>query len=79
MTVRSKSTVKMICAKSGIANMELAKEAQKIVELSDDPSVPPEQKEIVKAELDNAIDALEARVTTRRLRDAAKRAGLEAK
>jgi hypothetical protein len=69
MTVRSKSTLKMICAKAGIANVELTKEAQKLMELYEDPNVAPEQKQIVKAELDRAIEELESRVTTRRLRE----------
>ena len=70
MTVRSKTTLKMICAKAGIANAELTKEAQKLMELYEDPNVAPEQKQIVKAELDRAIEDLESRVTTRRVREA---------
>lgn len=70
MTVRTKSTVKMICARSGIANLELQVEAQKLLDLYHDPAVSPEQKLIVKAELDQAIEKLETRVTTRRIREA---------
>jgi hypothetical protein len=78
MTVRTKSTVKMICARSGIANLELQKEAQKLLELYEDPNVSPEQKVIVKKELDQAIEKLEAQVTTRRMRQASGADGLNA-
>lgn len=67
MSARTKSTVKLLCAKSGIMNQELTKEAQKLLELYEDPDVAPEQKEVVRKELDQAIEKLEARVTTRKL------------
>lgn len=70
MTVKTKSTVKMICARAGIASVELTKEAQRLLEAYQDPNVPHEQKVIVKAKLDAAIQILEERVTTRRLREA---------
>lgn len=69
MSARTKSTLKMICVGSGIANVELPKEAQKLLELYRDPNVSPEQKSIAKAELDDLIKTLEERVTTRRMRD----------
>ncbi len=69
MSSRSRSTVKMLCAKATIMNQELPEEAQKLLELYDDPDVPPEQKQIVKRELDDLIQRLEDRVaTTRRIK-----------
>lgn len=71
MSSKTKSTVKMICVRSNmVMRKELPEEAQAILELSNDPAVAPEQKKIVKAELDKKIDELEARVTTRRLNEA---------
>lgn len=49
--------------------MELPEEARKLLELYEDPTVAPEQKAIVKAELDLAIRKLEEKVTTRRLNE----------
>ncbi len=70
MTTRSKSTVKLLCARAGIARKEIPVEAQKLLELYNDPEVAPEQKAVVKAELDEAIRKLEEKVTTRRLNEA---------
>jgi hypothetical protein len=72
MSFRSKSTLKMLCARAGIANRELSVEAQKLMDIYDDPNVAPEQKAVVKAELDEAIRKLEERVTTRKLKEAKK-------
>ena len=72
MTLKTKSTVKMLCARAGIANQELSVEAQKLMELYEDPDVSPEQKAIVKAELERAIKELEEKVTTRKMREAKK-------
>jgi hypothetical protein len=70
MSSRSKSTVKMLCvASNAIMRKELPEEAQKLLDLYNDPDVAPEQKQIVKAELDAAIKVLEDRATTRRLND----------
>lgn len=70
MSSRTKSTVKMLCVKSGIINDELPKEAQKLLETYNDPNVSPEQKKVAEVELDKAIKKLEERVTTRRLNEA---------
>lgn len=77
MSFRSKSTLKMLCARAGIANRELSVEAQKLMDIYDDPNVAPEQKAVVKAELDEAIRKLEERVTTRKLKEAKKPTGAE--
>lgn len=69
MSARSKSTLKMICVRASIVNKELPQEAQKLLDLYNDPDVAPEQKRIVKSELDEAIRKLEERVTTRRLNE----------
>lgn len=69
MTARTRSTIRAICVRSGITNMELPEEAKKLLELYEDPDVAPEQKEIAKAELDLAIQKLEEKVTTRRLNE----------
>ena len=68
MTERTKSTVKLLCARAGIARKEIPEEAQKLLDLFNDPDVSPEQKVIVKAELDKAIKKLEEKVTTRQMR-----------
>ncbi len=69
MTSKSKSTVTALCVKSAIVNQEITEEAQKLLELYNDPSVAPEQKEITKRELDWAIQKLENKVeTTKRIR-----------
>jgi hypothetical protein len=68
MTTRTKSTVKMLIARSGIANAEIPEEAQKLLTLCDDPNVAPEQKAIARSELDRLIREIEERVTSRRLK-----------
>jgi hypothetical protein len=71
MSARTKSTVKMLCVRSdAVMRKELPEEAQKLLDLYNDPDVAPEQKAIVKLELDKAIRELEERVTTRRLSEA---------
>jgi len=67
MTMLTKSTLKMICVRSGIARQEIPEEAVKLIDLYNDPTVSPEQKAIVKARLDKEIQKLEERVTTRKL------------
>ena len=69
MTTRTKSTVKMLCARSGIANEKIPEEAQRLLDLCNDPNVAQEQKAIAKDELDRLIQAIEDRVTTRRLKE----------
>jgi hypothetical protein len=70
MITLPKKTAKMLCARAGIARADLTEEAQKIYDLFDDPSISPEQKEVVKTQLDEIIKFQEERVnkTTRRLK-----------
>ncbi len=78
MSARTKSTVRMLCIRSELVlRKELPEEAQKLLELYYDPKVAPEQKQIMKMELDRAIEELEAKVTTRRLREQRGTAGME--
>lgn len=79
MSSKTKSTVKMLCVRSNaIMRKELPEEAQALLDLYNDPRVSPEQKANAKIELDRAIEELEARVTTRRLREQKRRdAGAE--
>lgn len=69
MTRKTKSTLKMICSRIGIANVELNEEGRKLLELYEDPNVPQEQKAVVRARLDEEIKKLEERVTTRKLKE----------
>lgn len=69
MSARTRSTLKMLCVRQAIVNQELPEEAQRLLDVYNDPDVSPEQKQIAKAELDKAIEALEAKVTTRRLNE----------
>jgi hypothetical protein len=70
MSAKTKSTVRMLCVRSDtVMRKELPEEAQKLLDLYNDPAVPPEQKEIARKELDLAIRNLENRVTTRRLNE----------
>ncbi len=70
MSAKTKSTVHMICVHADmVMRQELPEEAQKLLRLFNDPDVAPEQKLIVKMELDRAIEELEAKVTTRRLKE----------
>jgi hypothetical protein len=69
MTVLTKKTVKLLCARSGIARSEMTEEAQKLYDLSLDPNVAPEQKQVVIQQLDELIQRLEDKVqTSRRVR-----------
>lgn len=69
MSLRSRSTVKMLCVRSdSVMRKELPEEAQKLLELYEDPKVDPKMKETVKRKLDEEIRKLEDRVTTQRLR-----------
>lgn len=79
MSSKTKSTVKMLCVRSNaVMRKDLPEEAQKLLDLYNDPDVSPEQKANAKIELDRAIAALEARVTTRRLKEQQRRdAGAE--
>lgn len=70
MTSSSRSTVYHISAKTEILRKDVPVEMQKLLDLYNDPKVAPEQKAIVKRELDEMIRKLEDRVeTSRRLRD----------
>lgn len=65
-----KTTVKMLCARANIARREIPVEAQKLLELYEDPSIPQEKKEQVKRQLDAMISKMEDRAeTSRRLRE----------
>lgn len=60
-------TAEMLSVKSGIVRQELVEEAQKIYDLCQDPSVPKEQKDVARGELDRMIVKLEGKVETTRL------------
>jgi len=61
----------MLCvASNAIMRKELPEEAQRLLEVYNDPAVAPEQKAIAKSQLDDMIKDLESRVTTRRLNEA---------
>jgi len=72
MTTLTRSTLRMFTVRSGIARKEIPEEAVKLLELYNDPSVSPEQKRVAKAQLEDMIQKLEARVTTRRLNEGKK-------
>lgn len=64
------STVKMLAVRSAIARQEIPEEAQKLLDLYNDPDVSPEQKRIARSKLDDMIKELEERVdTSRKLRN----------
>lgn len=69
MSARTRSTLHMIAVREAIVNQELPEEAQRLLDVYNDPDVSPAQKRIAKAALDKAIAALEAKVSTRRLND----------
>jgi hypothetical protein len=77
MTTLTRSTVKMLCVRSGVARKEITEEAQHLIDLYNDPKVSAEKKAEVKAKIDQMVQELENRVTTRRLREAKKSAGSE--
>lgn len=60
------TTVKMLAVRTAIARQEIPEEAQKLLDLYNDPNVTPEQKEIARRELDDMIRKLEERVDTNR-------------
>ena len=65
------STVKMLAIRSAIARQEIPEEAQKLLDLYNDPDVSPEQKRIARSKIDDMIKELEERVDTgRKLRNA---------
>lgn len=60
----------MLCvASNAIMRKELPEEAQRLLDVYNDPTVAPEQKAIAKSQLDDAIRTLEDRATTRRLNE----------
>lgn len=69
MSIMTMSTIRMLCARSGVIRQETLEEAQRLLELSKDPSIAPEQKLVAKGELDRLIKEIEERVTTRRLKE----------
>ena len=69
MSAKTGSTVNLICLREAIVNQELPEEAVRILRVYNDPAVPADQKAAVRQEIDKAIDALESRVTTRRLNE----------
>lgn len=70
MSSKSKSTVRMLCVASDtVMRRELPEEAQRLLDIYNDPDVDPAQKEIAKRQLDDAIRKLEDRVTTRKLNE----------
>ncbi len=68
MTVLTKKTAKMLCVQSALTRSKLPIEAQRLMDLYDDPEVSPEQKKIVKIRLDEYIEKIEKRATSRRLK-----------
>lgn len=69
MSLLTRSTMKLLTTKGVAVRQETMEEAQRLLELCQDPSVAPEQKIVAKAELDRMIREIEERVTTRRLRE----------
>jgi len=70
MSTLTRSTVKLLCARSDNIRTETLNEAQRLLDLYFDPKVSPVEKELAKVELDRIIQEIEERVTTRRLRQA---------
>jgi hypothetical protein len=66
MSILTKRTARMLCIKSAISRRELGEEAQKLVELAEDPSIPDAQKAEALRNLDLLIDRLEKKVETRK-------------
>jgi hypothetical protein len=69
VTVLSKKTVKLLTARAGIASREIPVEAQKILELHEDPNVSPATKELAMRAIDEKIKDIEEKQTTRRVRE----------
>lgn len=64
------TSVKMLAIRSAIARKEIPEEAQRLLDLYNDPAVTAEQKMVVKSTLDDMIQKFEEKVeTSRRLRD----------
>lgn len=66
MGIITKRTARMLCFNSAIARHELGEEAQKLVELCEDPKISEEKKEEARHKLDLLIDRLEKKVETRK-------------
>jgi hypothetical protein len=66
MGVVTKRTARMLCFNSAISRHELGVEAQRLVELCDDPKVTEAEKEQAMKKLDLMIDRLEKKVETRK-------------
>lgn len=70
MTVKTKSTVHLLCVQSDITNEEIPKEAAKLLEAYNHPDMSPEQRKNARTELDRAIEKMEQKIdTTRHLRN----------
>lgn len=67
MTFLTKRTAKLLCARAGIANKEIPLEAQRILDLHNDPNVSQQEKDRAMQALDDKIRDLEER-TSRRIR-----------
>jgi hypothetical protein len=63
----TKKTAKQLCARAGIARIELTVEAQRLVDLYNDPNVSHEEKEKAKRALDYMIESLEKKAETSRV------------
>ena len=61
-----RTTVEMLAVRTAIARQEIPEEAQKLLDLYNDPDVTPEQKKVAKSQLDDMIRKLEDRVETNR-------------
>jgi hypothetical protein len=64
--ILAKKTAKMLCARAAIASEKIPVEANKLLELFNDPSVSEEEKAAAKRELDLHIEKLEAKAETTR-------------
>jgi len=66
MGILTKRTARMLCFNSAISRQELGVEAQKLVELAEDPNIPDVQKEEALQKLDALIARLEKKSETRK-------------
>lgn len=67
MSMLTKKTAKLLCFKSAIAKKELGEEAQKLVELAEDPTIPDDQKRDAIKKLDLLIERLQKKVETEKV------------
>ena len=64
--ILTKKTAKMLCARADIASEKIPVEANKLLEVYNDPSVSPAEKESARKELDLHIAKLEKKAETTR-------------